>query len=62
MDTVTFLGYEVSAKGSKPLPEKVRAINEYPKPKTVRDLRRFLEIINFYRRFLANHYHHYTTF
>lgn len=53
-DTVTFLGYEVSAKGAKPLPEKVQAIRDYPKPKTVRELRRFLGIINFYRRFLAN--------
>lgn len=52
--TVKFLGYEVSSQGSKPLPEKVEVIANYPKPNTVRELRRFLGIINFYRRFLPN--------
>ncbi|KAG7309898.1 hypothetical protein JYU34_004412 [Plutella xylostella] len=49
---VTFLGYSVSATGVKPLPEKVKAIQEYPVPKTVKELRRFLGMMNFYRRFL----------
>ncbi|CAH2101294.1 unnamed protein product [Euphydryas editha] len=49
---VTFLGHEVSANGIKPLQDKVRAIQEYPVPKTVKELRRFLGMINFYRRFV----------
>lgn len=48
---VTFLGYRVSAKGTAPLPTKVQAITEFPPPKTVRELRRFLGMLNFYRRF-----------
>lgn len=51
---VTFLGYSISAQGTKPLPEKVEAINNFPIPKTVRELRRFLGMINFYRRFIPN--------
>lgn len=39
---VTFLGYRVSAAGTKPLDAKIEAIREYPVPKTVKELRRFL--------------------
>jgi cleavage and polyadenylation specificity factor subunit 1 len=46
---VKFLGYSVSAAGFKPLDEKVRAIADYPRPKTIEELRRFLGMINFYR-------------
>lgn len=51
---VTFLGYQISEKGTKPLVSKVEAIANFPVPKTVRELRRFLGMINFYRRFLPN--------
>lgn len=51
---VEFLGYLVNNKGIKPTNEKVKAILNYPKPKTVADLRRFLGMINFYRRCLRN--------
>lgn len=51
---VTFLGYQISEAGTKPLASKVQAISEYPIPKTVRQLRRFLGMINFYRRFIPN--------
>jgi len=49
---VQFLGYKVSGKGTRPLPERVKVIQEYDLPKTAKDLRRYLGIINFYRRFL----------
>ena len=49
---ITFLGYQVSAVGISPLPEKVKAIQEYPFPKNAKELRRFLGMINFYRKFL----------
>lgn len=49
---VTFLGYNVSAEGIKTLESKVQAIKEFPQPKTVKELRRFLGMINFYRRFI----------
>lgn len=51
---VTFLGYRISASGTKPLESKVQAINDFPVPKTVKQLRRFLGMLNFYRRFLPH--------
>lgn len=52
--SVTFLGYSVSSAGIKPLNEKVEAIKKFPVPKTVKELRRFLGMLNFYRKFIPN--------
>jgi hypothetical protein len=51
---VTFLGYKVSAEGSQPLEERVTHLQDCAPPKTASQLRRFLGIVNFYRRFLSN--------
>lgn len=48
---VKFLGYKVSFSGIQPLDSKIQAIQEFPVPKTVKELRRFLGMLNFYRRF-----------
>jgi len=49
---VTFLGYTVSADGIRPMQEKVAAINRFQRPALVKDLRRFLGMLNDYRRFI----------
>ncbi|GFX89428.1 retrovirus-related Pol polyprotein from transposon opus [Trichonephila clavipes] len=49
-----FLGYLITPEGSKPLPEKVDAILSCKLPETIRDLRTFLGLMNFYRRYLKN--------
>lgn len=49
---VKFLGYSVSAKGVQPLQDKVLAIVYFSIPKTIKELGRFLRMINFYRRFI----------
>lgn len=49
--SVDFLGYRVSAEGTSPLPDRVAALRTYSPPSTARGLRRFLGMINFYRRF-----------
>lgn len=49
---VTFLGHLVSKSGIQPTSDKVEAIRTFPKPDTVKKLRGFLGMINFYRRFL----------
>ncbi len=49
---VSFLGHMVNDQGVRPLQTKVKAVTEYPNPRTRRLLRRFLGIINFYRRFI----------
>lgn len=50
--TITFLGHEVSAGGVRPLADKIQAITDFPVPKNVKELRRFLGMFNFYRRFV----------
>jgi cleavage and polyadenylation specificity factor subunit 1 len=52
-EEVTFLGYTVSARGTWPLEEKVAAINHFKQPALVKDLRRFLGMLKFYRRFVT---------
>ncbi|KAL0867492.1 hypothetical protein ABMA27_008276 [Loxostege sticticalis] len=49
---ITFLSHEVTADGIRPLADKVKALQDYPVPKTVTELRRFLGMYNFYRRFI----------
>lgn len=51
---VNFLGFTISKDGTCPTDEKVKAIQEFPAPKTVSGLRRFLGMLNFYRRFIPN--------
>lgn len=47
-----FLGHRVSEKGISPLPQKVAAIQDFPRPMTARKLREFLGMVNYYHRFL----------
>lgn len=49
-----FLGVTVSPTGVRPLPAKVSAIRSFPQPTTYKQLRRFLGMVNFYRRWLPN--------
>jgi hypothetical protein len=49
---ISFLGYNISSTGSRPLPELVADLQACTSPKTVAQLRRFLGMLNFYRCFL----------
>lgn len=49
---ILFLGYTVSKDGVKPPAERVKAINNFELPKRVCDLRRFMGMLNYFRRFL----------
>lgn len=51
---IDFLGYHVTSQGIRPTEENYKAIAEFPKPITIKDLRRFLGMINFYRSNLPN--------
>ena len=50
-----YLGHVVSGKGVTPEPSKVRAITQWPIPATARDLRAFLGLTGFYRKFVRNY-------
>ena len=51
---ITFLGHLISAAGVAPLPSKVEAICNFPQPRTLKQLKRFLGMLNFYPRFLKD--------
>src|SRR6202165_1564460 len=51
---VAFLGFIVSSEGIRMDPSKVAAIAEWPVPKSVHDIRVFLGLANFYRRFIKD--------
>ena len=51
---IKFLGHLVSEAGIKPLPEKVEAIQDWPQPKCLKDVRSFCGLCSYYRKFVRN--------
>ncbi|CAB0010077.1 unnamed protein product, partial [Nesidiocoris tenuis] len=51
---VLFLGYEISESGIRPIQEKAQRILQFERPKTVTGLRRWIGMINYYRKCLKN--------
>ncbi|HSN22635.1 MAG TPA: reverse transcriptase domain-containing protein, partial [Methylomicrobium sp.] len=50
--SVSFLGHVVSGDGISTSPEKVRAVVEWPTPTRLKDVRAFLGLAGYYRRFV----------
>ena len=51
---VGYLGHIVTQDGYKPNPNKIEIVKNYPQLKTVKDIRAFLGLAGFYRKFVPN--------
>ena len=49
---IQFLGHLIAKDGFTPLPEKLESIRNMPKPKTPKEVKQFLGLIGYYRKFV----------
>ena len=52
LDQVSFLGHVISGNGLAVDPEKIKAVVEWPTPKSVTEIRSFLGMAGYYRKFV----------
>ena len=52
--SLEFLGHQISVHGISPLPQKVQPIQDFPAPSSLRKLRGFLGLVNFFHRFIPH--------
>ena len=50
--SVEYLGHVLTPMGIRPNPERVRAMQQFPRPTTVKEVRQFLGLASYYRRFV----------
>jgi transposase InsO family protein len=51
---VEFLGHMVGVNGLRVMEDKIEAVRDWPTPKNIRELRAFLGLAGYYRRFVRN--------
>jgi hypothetical protein len=56
---IHYLGHIISEQGIAVDPEKIEAIRGFPKPRSVSDVRYFMGLVGYYRRFIVGFYNIY---
>lgn len=51
---VAFLGHLVTSQGVKPNPDKIKAIQDFPIPRTQKEIKSFLGLLGYYRKFIRD--------
>ncbi|WKY05452.1 hypothetical protein Q1695_006010 [Nippostrongylus brasiliensis] len=49
---ITFLGHEISGDSYKPATRNIEAIKSLPRPKTIKEVKGFIGMANFFRKFI----------
>jgi hypothetical protein len=51
---VSYLGHIIGQTGVRPDEKRIEAVRDFPKPKTTRELKGFLGLAGYYKRFIPN--------
>lgn len=51
---VVYLGHIITSEGVKPDPKKLEAVDKFPVPKNPKNIKQFLGLAGYYRRFIPN--------
>ena len=51
---VKYLGHTITPEGVRPNDKKIQAVKDFPRPKSSREVKSFLGLVNFYQRHLPN--------
>ena len=51
---VAYLGHIISEEGIRPNPDKINAVKNYPIPKTTKEVKAYLGLLSYYRKFISN--------
>ncbi|GJQ67528.1 hypothetical protein Trydic_g8340 [Trypoxylus dichotomus] len=55
LDEIQYLGFNVSGKGIKPSSAKIICIESFPRPSSVHNIRQFLGLTSYFRRFVQDY-------